>query len=266
MIPASAIESSPRTDIPVRKYHTQLEPGDVGEYVLLPGDPGRCELIATRFCASYHVRSNREYTTYTGTLNGVPVSVCSTGIGGPSTAIAVEELADIGAKCFIRVGTCGAMHESVRRGDLVVMNAAVREDGTSKQYAPPEFPAVSDFKTTAAILDSASALGHRYHLGVTVSMDAFYSELRPEQMAVEHVLRTRWEGWKRCGVLAVEMECGTLFVAAAMRGLRAGAICAAVNEAGISAPPDHAALSLDAVVDTAVGAIRRLLEVDAAPQ
>ena len=246
----------------MRQYHVQLEAGDIGRYVLLPGDPARSELIARHFDNPRHVRSNREFTTWTGTLDGEQVSVCSTGIGGPSTAIAFEELCNVGADTLIRVGTCGSLRRGVRRGDLVVMNAAVRCEGTSSQYAPLAFPAVADLDVTLALRDAAFAAGEPHHVGVTVSMDSFYSEMEPERMPLEAELRAAWSAWQKAGVMAAEMECGTLYVAAAVRGVRSGAVCVAVDEAGANDMPDHGELDLEPLLRVTVDAVRRLIARD----
>lgn len=206
------------------QYHIACKAGDVGRYVLLPGDPGRAEKIAAYFDAPYHVATNREFVTYTGTLYGVPVSVCSTGIGGPSTAIAVEELIACGADTFIRVGTCGGIHTSVCAGDAVIATGAVRQDGTSAEYAPMAFPAVADFALVSALVKAAKAKDIPYHTGVVQSKDAFYGQHAPSKMATEGSLLYQWEAWKRLGVLASEMEASTLFTVAAARGVRAGAV------------------------------------------
>lgn len=246
----------------MRQYHVQLDEGDVGEYVLLPGDPARSELIASRFENPRHVRSNREFTTWTGTLDGVPVSVCSTGIGGPSTAIAMEELCNVGAKTLVRVGTCGGLQRHVHRGDLVVMSSAVREEGTSSQYAPLQFPATAHLDVTLALRDAAVASGVPVHVGATVSVDSFYSEMERDRMPIAAELRARWDAWQRCGALAAEMECGTLYVAAAVRGVRAGAVCMVVDESGANEMPDHTELRLDTLLDVAVDGIRRLIRAE----
>ena len=138
-----------------KEYHVNLTKGDVGEYVILPGDPGRCEKIAQYFDNPVLVANNREYVTYTGTLNGVKVSVTSTGIGGPSAAIALEELVHCGAHTFIRVGTSGGMQKEVLGGDVVIATGAIRLDGTSKEYAPIEYPAVANFDVVMALKESA---------------------------------------------------------------------------------------------------------------
>ena len=129
-----------------RQYHIQVAPGEVGRYVILPGDPKRCALIAKYFDNPVQIADNREYITITGTLDGKKVSVTSTGIGGPSAAIAIEELVRCGADTFIRVGTCGGMQEDILSGDIVIASGAIRMDGTGREYAPIEYPAVSDFE------------------------------------------------------------------------------------------------------------------------
>lgn len=206
------------------QYHIACKAGDVGRYVLLPGDPARAEKIAAYFDAPRHVATNREFVTYTGTLCGVPVSVCSTGIGGPSTAIAVEELIACGADTFIRVGTCGGIHTKVRAGDAVIATGAVRQDGTSGEYAPAAFPAVADFELVSALVTAAKQQQTPYHTGVVQSKDAFYGQHAPERMPTADHLHYQWEAWKRLGVLASEMEASTLFTVAAARGVRAGAV------------------------------------------
>ena len=148
------------------QYHIGLKEGDVGEYVILPGDPKRCAKIAAYFDDARLVADRREYTTYTGYLNGVKVSVTSTGIGGPSAAIALEELVKVGAKKFIRVGTCGGMDIDVKSGDLVIATGAIRMEGTSKEYAPIEFPAVADYDIVTSLINAAKKLNQNYHVGV----------------------------------------------------------------------------------------------------
>ncbi len=246
------------------QYHLQCAPGDVGGYVLLPGDPARCALIAERFEDARLVASNREFTTYTGTLDGVPVSATSTGIGGPSTAIAVEELCNLGSHTLIRVGTCGGMQPDVRWGDLILAQAAVRDEGTTFQYVPPGYPAVAN----AEVLDALrAAVGERdgatVHTGLVQSKDSFYGEMEPRRMPVGAELESRWDAWIRAGVLASEMECATLFVVAAVRGARAGAALVCVNETPLTREmPPPSALPLGELLDTATGALRRLIALD----
>jgi uridine phosphorylase len=246
-----------------RQYHLACAPGEVGGYVLLPGDPGRCERIAVHLDGAALVAANREYTTWTGSLLGVLVSVTSTGIGGPSTAIAVEELCNLGAHTLVRVGTCGAMQPGLRRGDVIVAQAAVRDEGTSAQYIPLGWPAVAHIDTVDALRAAAAAGGMRHHVGTVQSKDSFYGEMEPERMPVAAELRARWEAWVRAGVLASEMECAALFAAAAVRRVRAGAVLAVVNAAPTVEPmPDPAELPVDGAVRVAVDAIRRLVAAE----
>jgi len=205
-------------------HHLQMKAGDVGRYVFLPGDPARCPLIARHFEDARLVAQNREYTTYTGYLDGEKVSVTSTGIGCPSTAIAVEELAMIGADTFIRVGTAGGIQAHTKPGDLVIYSGAIRDEGTSSQYLPLAFPAVADLDVTVALREAARQRGVRHHVGVGQSKDSFYAEVDPLRMPLANELKERWHAWVAGGALASEMEAATLFVVASMLGKRAGAI------------------------------------------
>jgi len=206
------------------QYHIKCKAGDVGRYCILPGDPGRCEKIAAYFDNPIFIVSNREYTVYTGTLSDEKVSVCSTGIGGPSAAIAIEELTAIGADTFIRVGTCGGINMKVKAGDCVIATASTRQDGTSKEYSPLEYPAVSDFDVAAVLIEAATKLAYPYHKGVVQSKDSFYGQHDPQRMPTAPELLYKWEAWKKLGVLASEMESSTLFVVGATLGVRCGAI------------------------------------------
>jgi len=205
-----------------RLYHIHCAKGEVGRYVIMPGDPGRCPSIAALFDDAHLVARNREYTTYTGTLLGEKVSVCSTGIGGPSASIAMEELTAIGADTFIRVGTCGGIDLDVQPGDVVVANGAVRYEHTSLEYAPIEFPAVPDFGITLALKEASEALGYRTHVGVVQCKDSFYGQHSPEKSPVYYDLLQKWDSWKRLGVKASEMESAALFVVAAALHVRCG--------------------------------------------
>ena len=205
-----------------KEFHIHCVKGDVGRYCFLPGDPGRCEAIAAHFENPVHVGMNREYNIYTGTLMGEKVSVCSTGIGGPSAAIAMEELCNIGADTFIRVGTCGGIALDVLPGDVVVATGAIRYEHTSMEYAPIEFPAVPDFGIAAALKTAGESLGYRIHMGVVQCKDSFYGQHSPAKSPVSYELQQKWESWKRLGVKASEMESAALFVVAAARGVRCG--------------------------------------------
>ncbi|MBO4887239.1 MAG: uridine phosphorylase [Firmicutes bacterium] len=245
-------------------YHLQIAKGDVGRYVILPGDPKRCAKIAQYFDDPVFVADNREYITYTGTLDGVKVSVTSTGIGGPSAAIAMEELVQAGADTFIRVGTCGGMRLDIKGGDVVIATGAIRMEGTSKEYAPIEFPAVADYEVTGALVSAARELGISHYAGVVECKDSFYGQHAPERMPVSYELLNKWEAWKRLGTLASEMESAALFVAAASLGVRAGScflVCANQEraKAGLDNPLVH---DTDVVIRTAICAIRNLIRAE----
>lgn len=206
------------------QYHIGLNKGDVGKYVILPGDPKRCKKIAQYFDDPKLVADNREYVTYTGYLNGEKVSVTSTGIGGPSAAIAMEELVNVGAEVFIRVGTCGGMQLDVKGGDLVIATGAIRMEGTSKEYAPIEFPAVANLDVINALVKASENLGYTHHTGVVQCKDSFYGQHSPEIKPVSYELMNKWEAWKRLGCLASEMESAALFIVASYLGVKVGSV------------------------------------------
>lgn len=206
------------------QYHVGLNKGDVGKYVILPGDPKRCKKIAQYFDDPKLVADNREYVTYTGYLNGEKVSVTSTGIGGPSAAIAMEELVNVGAEVFIRVGTCGGMQLDVKGGDLVIATGAIRMEGTSKEYAPIEFPAVANLDVVNALVKASENLGYTHHTGVVQCKDSFYGQHSPEIKPVSYELMNKWEAWKRLGCLASEMESAALFIVASYLGVKVGSV------------------------------------------
>ncbi len=246
------------------QYHIHLKKEDVGRYVILPGDPGRSEKIAAYFDDAKHVASNREYNTYTGYLDGEKVSVVSTGIGGASASIAVEELNKIGVDTFIRVGTCGGIQTDVMGGDLIVVTGAVRAEGTSKEYAPIEYPAVATFEIADALKQSAKELELPYHVGVVQCKDAFYGQHEPETKPVFYELQNKWEAWKRMGCLASEMESAALFIVGQYLRVRTGAIMLTVAnqeraKAGLDNPQVH---DMDAAIKTTIMAIRKLIAED----
>ena len=213
-----------------RQYHLDIGPGDIAPVVLLPGDPGRADIIASTWDESKLVSFHREYKTYTGRYKGYPISVTSTGIGGPSTAIAVEELLRVGARAMIRVGTSGAIQRHVKLGDLIIGSGAVRLEGTSRQYVRIEYPAAADYRVTSALVEAAETLGYSFHVGYTASTDSFYlGQGRPgfqgymtsEASQIIQELRS-------ARVLAFEMEASTLYTLAGIYGFPAGCVCAVV--------------------------------------
>ncbi len=206
------------------EFHLKITEKDVGKYVILCGDPGRCEKIAKYFDEPQFVGSNREYTIYTGYLNGVKVSVCSTGIGGPSTSIAVEELVHCGCHTFIRTGTSGGMAVEVMGGDLVIGTGAIRMEGTTREYAPIEYPAVADFQVVQALVEAAGKFPVKAHVGVLQCKDSFYGQHDPETMPVGYELKDKWDAWVKCGALASEMESAALFIVGSVRKVRTGSI------------------------------------------
>lgn len=246
------------------QFHIKCREGDVGRYVLLPGDPGRCEFIASFFDNPVKVQSNREYTTYTGTLLGEKVSVCSTGIGGPSAVIAMEELTKIGADTFVRVGTCGGIKLDVKSGDVVIATGAIRMEGASREYAPIEFPAVADYEVLTALVEGAKALGHTWHAGVVQCKDSFYGQHDPDSMPIAEQLKGRWAAWLKGGCLASEMESAALFIVSAVRGVRAGCVLQAIwNQERVQAGlPDTRCPSPEAAARTAVQALAALIRQD----
>lgn len=251
---------------------TGLGDGDVGEIAFLPGDPGRVPKISAGWKDVKEVCRVREYVVHTGEKDGVRLTAASTGIGAPSTAVMVEELAKIGVKTFIRIGNSGAIADEVELGDYVISTGAVRDEGTSKSYVQPEYPAVAHYEVVSALVGAAKEAGARYHAGITVSVDGFYSRNKvygeggkilpmsyggfEQSGANDHVLN-----WKRARVLNVEMESGCLFTLASLFGLRAGTICTVSDRTPWSSPGQDA-LSLDknirGAIDIAVAAALRL--------
>lgn len=248
-----------------RQFHIQTLPEEVGEYVILPGDPGRVPKIAALLENAVQVACNREYNVYTGTLSGKKVSVCSTGIGGPSAAIAVEELIKCGAHTFIRVGTSGGMDLSVTGGDLIIASGAVRGEGTSREYLPPEYPAVANFEVVQALAQAAAKLmsqeKNTYHVGVVHSKDSFYGEVEPESSPMSRDIDRRWDAYMRCGCLTSEMECAAVFSVGLARRARCGAVLTALwnverSKAGL---PDQVTYDSSRAIRCAVEAIRILI-------
>lgn len=206
-----------------KQYHIDVAEGEVGKYVIMPGDPKRCKKIAKYLDNAELVADKREYVTYTGYLDGVKVSVTSTGIGGPSAAIALEELVKCGADTFIRVGTCGGMDLDVKGGDIVIATGSVRAEGTSREYAPIEYPAVANLDVINSLVSGAKELEYRYHTGVVQAKDSFYGQHSPETKPVSYELQNKWEAWCRMGCLASEMEGAALFIVGSYLRVRVGA-------------------------------------------
>jgi len=209
-------------------YHLGFNDVCGAKYVLLPGDPGRVESIAQYLDNPRFLNQNREYTTWIGEINKAPVLVMSTGMGGPSTAIAVEELKMAGVKTFIRIGTCGGMADTVEAGDVVIATGAIRQEGTSKEYVPIEFPAIADLKVTNALVLAAKNLGANRHAGVVQCKDSFYGQHSPDRMPAGNELKDKWQAWIKAGCLASEMESAALYIVAQVLGLKAGCVLSVV--------------------------------------
>lgn len=245
-----------------KQYHIQAAKGDIGRYVIMPGDPKRSEKIARYLENPILVADNREYTTYTGTLQGKKVSVTSTGIGGPSAAIAMEELYRCGADTFIRIGTCGGMQPEVKSGDIIVATGAIRMEGTGREYAPIEFPAVADLSIVNALVSAAKKKKYMFHTGIVQSKDSFYGQHEPETKPVSYELMNKWEAWKRLGCLASEMESAALFITASYLHVKAGACFLVManqerEKLGLENPVVH---NTDMAIQVAVEAICNLIQ------
>jgi len=237
-----------------KQHHIHLEPGDVGRYVLMPGDPGRVEVIARHLDDAKHIATNREYVTYAGFLDGVKVSVTSTGIGCPSAAIALEELVRVGADTFIRVGTSGAIQPGTKSDELAIITGAIRDEGTSLHYMPAEFPAVANLEIVQALRRAAQTSKTPFRLGITQSKDSYYGEVEPERSGVPDRLLKRWKAWEIGGAICSEMESSTLFVVASILGVRAGGIMAMWADGDFK--------GLDSLIETAIGGVRELIKGD----
>ncbi len=237
-----------------KKYHVGVAKGEVGDYVLVPGDPGRVPAIAKYLDGAKEVAFSREYRTFTGSLDGVPVSAISSGMGGPSVAIGVEELAELGVHTFLRVGTCGAAQPEIKMGDLVIAIGSVRSEGTPNGYVPPEYPAIASLDVVNALVEAASAAKVPYHVGVIRSVDALYSDLMPERMPRPHHLREELD--------SNDMESSTLFIVARLRKLRAGTINLCVDELGAGEIHHLDPSYMDRMLKVAVDALRLLIAKD----
>ncbi|MBQ2697560.1 MAG: uridine phosphorylase [Clostridia bacterium] len=245
-------------------YHIALCKEDLegATTAILPGDPGRVPKIAALLENAKPLAQNREYNSFLGEIAGRKVVVMSTGIGGPSAAIAIEELHQRGVTTMVRVGTCGGMQLDVKAGDLVVVNAAIRMEGLSREYLPIEYPAVADLDVTCALRDEAAALGLPYHVGVVQCKDSFYGQHSPKTMPVGYELLDKWDAWIKGGALGSEMETAALFTVSAVRRIRAGAVMLCVwnqerEAAGLPQDEEH---DTEKAIRVAIGGIRRLLE------
>ncbi len=255
-----------------RQFHIATLPSEVGGYVILPGDPFRVPKIAEYIDDAKQVAHNREFNVYTGTLDGKKVTVCSTGIGGPSAAIAVEELVKCGAHTFIRIGTCGGMNEKVSAGDLIIATAAVRGEGTSYEYMPSTYPAAADFTAVSALVDAARSLsdqrkGNSWHTGVVHSKDSFYGQLEPDNSPVSDGVKSRWDSYIRLGCLASEMECAALFSVGQARNVRCGAVLASLwnCQKNLNEGADESIiLDTDRAIRCSVEAIKLMIKADKA--
>ena len=244
-----------------KEFHINVSKEDIGEYVILPGDPGRCEKIAEYLDNPVKVAENREFVTYTGELEGVKVSVTSTGIGGPSAAIAMEELIHCGAHTFIRVGTSGGMQKEVCGGDFVSPTGAIRFEGTTKEYAPMEYPAVAHYDVVCALKETADKMGVTSHLGVVQCKDNFYGQHSPETMPVGYDLTNKWNAWIECGALASEMESAALFIVGSVRRVRVGSVLLVLANQTRRAfgLEDNEVYDTDGAIQIAVEAMRTLI-------
>ena len=243
-------------------YHINLDDSHRAKYAILPGDPGRVEKIASKLDNPRFLGQNREYTTWLGEIAGEPVLVMSTGMGGPSTAIAIEELFMTGVQNFIRVGTCGGMHLDVKGGDLVIATGAIRSEGTSKEYVPVEFPAVANLEMTNALVAAAREKNYIYHTGVVHCKDSFYGQHDPDRMPSGYDLNNKWRAWIKANCLASEMESAALFIVSQILGARSGCVLNTVwnqeREAnGLDNPHSH---DTSRGIDVAIGAIKYLIE------
>lgn len=246
------------------QFHLKVRKGDVGRYVLICGDPQRTDQIASFLDNPREVAYNREYKIWTGKLEVQDVSVCSHGIGGPSTAIAIEELYKVGADTFIRIGTCGGMQLEVEAGDLVVASASIRKEGTTREYAPIEYPAVSHYDVCHALVESCKELSYKHHVGVVECKDSFYSQHQPESKPVANELLYKWQAWLDLGCLASEMESSTLYILSSFLKARSGTILHVINnqervKAGLSNLVQE---DVTPAIKVAIEAIRKLIRLD----
>jgi len=244
-----------------KQYHVGFDDSHGAKYAILPGDPGRVEKIAAFLENPRFFCQNREYTTWLGELAGKTVMVMSTGMGGPSTAIGVEELFKTGVRNFIRVGTCGGMALPVTGGDIVIATGAIRQEGTTREYVPIEFPAVANLEVTNALVKAAEKLNLKWHAGIVQCKDSFYGQHDPQRMPAGYELLNKWDAWIKAGCLASEMESAALYIVSQMLGARAGCVLNVVwnqerEKAGLDNPRCH---DTEPGIKTAIEAIRILI-------
>lgn len=247
-----------------KMYHIGLDETLNCRYAIMPGDPGRVEKIAQFLDDPCFAGQNREYTSYVGTAEGERVLVMSTGMGGPSTAIAVEELHMLGVDTMIRIGTCGGISLDVKGGDLVIATGAIRMDGTGNEYLPIEFPAVANYEVLTALVEAAKKSGRTSHVGIVHCKDSFYGQHAPERMPVSYELLNKWEAWKRAHTLGSEMESAALFLVAQVLGMRAGSIFNVIwnKDRQKLGMPDTESHDTSIACRTAVEAVRILIRQD----
>lgn len=225
-IPIIFLKEGIYMEINNKMYHIGLNAGDIenAKTALIAGDPARIEKIAEHFEKYKFLGFNREYKSYLAYEKNTPILIMSVGMGGPSAAIGIEEMAQIGIKNIIRIGTCGGMQKDVVAGDIVIANAAIRAEGTSLEYMPIEFPACADFELTCLLKNSAENLNFKYHIGTVHCKDSFYGQHEPSRMPVGKMLEYKWNAWKMGGALASEMETAALFVVSSVLGIKSAAI------------------------------------------
>lgn len=255
------MSTAPSTE---RQHHIQVARGEVGRYVLLPGDPGRSKPIAQYFDDPRLVAKNREYETWSGYLDGELVSVTSTGIGCPSASIAMEELVKVGSDTFIRVGTSGSMQPDIAPGTLGIISGAIRDEGTSSHYLPIEFPAVADIEITRALALGAREVGRPYRIGISQSKDSFYGQHEPGRMPVANRLKERWAAWMAGGAICSEMEAAALYIVASTLGVRAGGIMMILGHHDMApmTPAEEAEGTLDNLLPASIAGLRALIAHD----
>ena len=227
-----------------KMYHIGIDDSHGATIALLPGDPGRVERIAQKLDNPRFYAQNREYTIWLGEMRGKTVMVMSTGMGGPSTAIGVEELYMTGVRDFIRVGTCGGMDLNVCGGDVVIATGAIRMEGTTKEYVPIEFPAIAHLDVTNALVAAAKEKDYAWHAGVVQCKDSFYGQHSPDRMPAGYELENKWKAWVKARCVASEMESSTLFIVCQILGARAGCVLNVVwnqerDKAGLSNQECH---------------------------